>query len=58
MLANVACTGNEETLLECNRNSYSILDCHGYELAGVVCEGINSFVKFELLFKCVCRIMC
>ena len=40
MLANLACTGNENTLLDCNRNRYSVLNCHVYELAGVECQGI------------------
>ena len=39
MLDNLSCTGNEETLLNCIRSSYGVLNCHGYKLAGVECEG-------------------
>ena len=39
MLDNLGCTGNEETLLNCIRSSYGVLNCHGYKLAGVECEG-------------------
>lgn len=49
MVANLDCTGREETLLDCRRpNSYGILRCYGYELAGVECEGttINSCLLF------------
>ena len=41
MLANLGCTGSEETLLDCYRKSYAVLDCNKYRLAGVECEGIT-----------------
>ena len=40
MLANLGCTGSEETLLDCYKKSYAILSCNRYRLAGVECEGI------------------
>ena len=40
MLAGLACTGTEESLLDCNKNTYGLLSCYSYELAGVECEGI------------------
>ena len=39
MLDNLGCTGNEETLLNCIRSSYGVLNCRSYKLAGVECEG-------------------
>ena len=40
ILADLACTGSEKSLLDCNRNTYGVLHCHSYEIAGVECEGI------------------
>ena len=39
MLADLDCTGSEKTLLDCNRNTYGVLHCHSYEVAGAECEG-------------------
>ena len=49
MLANLSCIGKEESLLDCNRSSYGVLNCSSYELAGVECEGIP---VFSLLVSC------
>ena len=52
MLADLDCSGSEETLLDCSRNTYGILHCYSYEVAGVVCEGIKfeSLISFYLLY--------
>lgn len=39
MLADLACIGNESTLLNCGRSFYGLQNCHNYDLAGVECEG-------------------
>ena len=39
MLANLFCTGSEDSLLDCRRNDYGIQYCAAYEVAGVQCEG-------------------
>ena len=41
MLAGLACTGTEESLLHCNKNMYGLLGCYNSELAGVECEGTH-----------------
>ena len=42
----MACTGSEETLLDCDRNTYGVLHCHSYEVAGVECEGTFDYKQF------------
>ena len=39
MLADLFCTGLEDTLLDCRRNDYGIQHCAAYRVAGVQCEG-------------------
>ena len=39
MLADLFCTGSEDTLLDCRRNDYGLQYCIAYEVAGVQCEG-------------------
>ena len=38
LLADMSCTGDEASLLDCNRNVFSVLDCNHFEDAGVTCE--------------------
>ena len=40
MLADLACIGSEETLLDCNRNTYGVLYCYSYEIAGAESQSI------------------
>ena len=40
VLADLACTGSEETLLDCHRNTYGVLYCYSYEIAGAECQSI------------------
>ena len=47
MLAELACTGSENSLLDCRSNSYGLLNCHKHEVAGVECESKLS------LFSCI-----
>ena len=49
MLAELACTGSENTLLDCRSSGYGLLNCHKYEVAGVECESELS------LFSCNCN---
>lgn len=39
-LSNLWCNGNEMSVLECNRNMYSVSSCYHYEDAGVKCIGM------------------
>ena len=39
MLADLFCTGSEDSLLDCRRNDYGLQYCAAYEVAGVQCEG-------------------
>ena len=41
-MADVQCSGFEESLLECESNDHGILQCSDYEVAGLNCEGMTS----------------
>ena len=45
MLAELACTGSEESLLDCRSNGYGLLNCQKYEVAGVECESKLSLIS-------------
>ena len=62
ILGELYCSGQESSLLECNRNDRSISTCSTNEVAGIRCEGnvVNANVgDGEVLvsckFHCVCR---
>ena len=38
LLAGLLCSGLEESLLDCNRNTFGTLNCAHFEDAGVTCE--------------------
>ena len=44
-LSNLQCSGSEQRLLVCNRNTYSVRWCRHYEDAGVECEGMTGQAK-------------
>ena len=39
LLADMFCSGDESSLLNCNRNMFGTLNCNHFEDAGVTCEG-------------------
>ena len=39
ILADLFCTGSEDSILDCQRNDYGLQHCSAYEVAGVQCEG-------------------
>lgn len=39
LLADMFCSGDESSLLDCNRNMFGMLSCNHFEDAGVTCEG-------------------
>ena len=49
ILAELACTVSENSLLDCRNSDYGLLNSHKYEVAGVDCES-----KFSL-FSCNCN---
>lgn len=38
LLSDVFCSGNEASLLDCNRNMFGVLSCNHFSDAGVTCE--------------------
>ena len=40
-LSNLQCRGSEQSLVECNRNVYSVRNCGHYKDAGVECDGMS-----------------
>ena len=45
ILADLFCTGSEDSILDCRRNDYGLQHCSAYEVAGVHCEGhCNSYM--------------
>lgn len=53
-LAEIKCDGSELSLLDCNRNTYSALQCTHSEDAGIKCLGIHTAYEFKK-FEFVCR---
>ena len=51
ILAGVACTGSEETILDCKRNLYQIRYCYPSEVAGLQCEGLSTVLQLLTKFK-------
>ena len=39
VLADLFCSGSEDSILECRRNEYGLQHCTASEVAGVQCEG-------------------
>lgn len=39
VLADLFCSGSEDSILECQRNEYGLQHCTASEVAGVQCEG-------------------
>lgn len=40
-LSDLQCTGSEQSVLECNRNVYSVRNCGHYKDVGVECDGMS-----------------
>ena len=54
ILADLFCTGSEDSILDCRRNDYGLQHCSAFEVAGVQCEGIihrESDKKLVLMFN-------
>ena len=43
LLADLFCSGSEDSLLDCNRNAFGILNCDHFEDAGVTCQSMYSY---------------
>ena len=41
LIGNVHCSGEESSLLECNRNMSGLFSCSHFNDAGVQCQGIH-----------------
>ena len=39
ILADLFCSGSEDSILDCQRNDYGLQNCTASEVAGVQCEG-------------------
>ena len=50
LLADVFCSGNEASLLDCNRNTFGVLTCNHFNDAGVTCE--SKFIMHMHYPKC------
>lgn len=52
LLADLFCSGLEESLLGCNRNAFGTLNCAHFEDAGVTCESKHNVdtVQFRKLY--------
>ena len=47
ILADLYCTGSEDSVLDCRRNDYGLQHCSAYEVAGVQCEGNHTAYMWE-----------
>ena len=53
---NVDCSGYERSLNECEHNGYGIHNCAlDYEEAGVICNGLNTFLLFSFSFSFIAK---
>lgn len=61
-LDDVQCVGNEDSLLNCNRNTLGDHNCNEFSGAGVRCEGMHCLllgcmISVSYVYACFCSFM-